>query len=248
MRLFLSIILFLSFSLTVNAQEPISNPVKFLAEPETIRVTIKDKKDKQYVHSCMTPCTLNLDLSRDLTFLGEKDGYKNSKTSKTYHSDSLNTALLIFNSSEFNQSTPAVKIALLPKKTTKQIQQGAVIRTKKIPRTTDSQEPLKNYYCGTEPNKVITTPPKPIKLAYPTVPNSAKTSGLCKIKYNVNYKGRVTHPEITLCSNGVFKRDAIKTIKKWRYAPSDKTLGEYQYCGIENVVVYRVFLPQKKKR
>jgi len=119
--------------------------------------------------------------------------------------------------------------------------QDKISRSDEEPSRASQAEKAVNYYCGTVPDKVVTKTPKPVKLAYPTPPSRAKTSGHCKVKFNVNYKGKVTHPETTFCTDTVFRKSSIKTIKRWKYAPSDNSQGEYQYCGLVIKIRYGVF-------
>jgi len=53
----------------------------------------------------------------------------------------------------------------------------------------------------------------------PIMPPRAEKSGHCKVKFNVTTQGQPYEIVTTYCTQSVFKRPTIKSVRKWKYNP-----------------------------
>ena len=82
-----------------------------------------------------------------------------------------------------------------------------------------------------------------IVIAPPRMPSSAKRSGFCCIKYNVNEDGNPINITTPFCNMKKFRKPTIKAVKKWRFNPAisnGKPLRTNNYTG---VITYRLTTP-----
>lgn len=222
---YLLLFLFLLISSIAQSQEALEKNVEFLSYPEKVSVTVSDKKDKTYEKSCTTPCKLKLDRQRKLIFLGTKDGYQNSDKSGAFYTNELNPALALFDDPSFAQATPAIRLTLLPLE--KQKTGGAIDKQMSLADKCENYETPKDFVR-----------PIPIKTKPPKMPKRAKESGYCKMKYNIDSSGSVVDVTATLCTNKMFKRPSIKSLKGWKYKPPSNPDGLNYHCNLENKISY----------
>jgi len=80
----------------------------------------------------------------------------------------------------------------------------------------------------------------PIIKIPPVTPKNAKRSGYCLITHDVTTRGDTTNINVTSCTERKFKRPAIASVKKWKYAPKI-TNGRYVIRkGVETKVEFTV--------
>lgn len=59
-----------------------------------------------------------------------------------------------------------------------------------------------------------------IRRATPLMPKAAEMSGYCCMNFGVTEKGRPQDIQAYKCSDKIFEKNAIKSVKKWRFNPA----------------------------
>ena len=203
-------------------EEKLQN-IKFYGDPENLLITVTDKNDQSYTKSCNTPCKMELDFSRSLEFLGEHPRYKNSDQSKSFATNSLNLATSLFRNSGFEQSTPAIKITLLPRSQVKEDEASTI-----------KSDPLVSGCAA--PSAIVSAPPRPEKIAYPVMPRRVKKNGFCKIRFNIDPSGAPVDVEATECTDSKFRKNSIRTVKKTKYPANSENKF---ICNVGVKISYR---------
>lgn len=84
------------------------------------------------------------------------------------------------------------------------------------------------------------TSPTNIRQSYPQTPRKAKKSGHCKVKYDVNSLGATTNVRAVSCTDKIFEKPSLESVKKYYYDPSLPENSSLPYCNIERQVSYRI--------
>lgn len=82
--------------------------------------------------------------------------------------------------------------------------------------------------------------PKPILRFPPNMPSSAKRSGHCTVRFNVNAVGVPYDIETTFCTQSVFKRPTLRSVAQWKYRPRISNGEATAMMGITNRVTFRL--------
>ena len=84
---------------------------------------------------------------------------------------------------------------------------------------------------------------KPAKLIYqidPLVPEHAKISGRCVIKFDISLSGQPQNVEALKCSDALFEKPAIRSVQQWKYEPEVKNGNPVKTIGMEAEIDFDV--------
>ena len=81
---------------------------------------------------------------------------------------------------------------------------------------------------------------QPLVRVAPIMPPRAKTSGHCKVRFNVSAEGAPYDVTATYCTSSIFERSTVKSVQKWKYNPKIVNGRAVAMIGVENKVSYRL--------
>jgi len=85
---------------------------------------------------------------------------------------------------------------------------------------------------------------QPLVRIPPRMPTKARTSGHCKMRFDVppcdQFVGSTSNIEVLSCSKKLFKRNAINSVRRWKFT-SEIVDGRYVgYKGVESTVWFKL--------
>jgi len=72
------------------------------------------------------------------------------------------------------------------------------------------------------------------------MPKAAERSGHCKVKFDVSPEGKAINVEATYCSDKVFKKPTIKTVRNWYYYPKVEGGKSVEQKGLKSKMTFRL--------
>jgi len=207
----------------------------FETVPTGVKIIASDPNYPKTQKSCKTPCKLTLYLSPDLNLTAKKDGYlsRTTKTS-TYPAGKIyNEPFMVTEWGKYRIGKETIKLTLL----TPEQQKDKDIRDE-IKRLSDEEydtvlNSKNSIDCSNAidaknlSGRTISMKTKPVKFPY-----RAKTSGNCKLIYNLNAKGKIRDIRTQSCTNKLFELEARKSLADSTLIIDHNEKEEKAICGI----------------
>lgn len=81
---------------------------------------------------------------------------------------------------------------------------------------------------------------QPLVRIPPAIPKNAKQSGQCKLRFDVDYRGKPNNIVASFCSETIFEGPAIESVEKWTYNPKIVNGRQKPRTGVETTVRFIV--------
>ena len=109
---------------------------------------------------------------------------------------------------------------------------------------TNSKTVAINELKGNKRIRILDRDAQPLVRIPPQIPTNAKTSGHCKMRFDVapskQFFGTPSNIEVLSCSKKLFERNAINSVKRWKFT-SEIIDGRYTgYKGVESTVWFKL--------
>lgn len=95
---------------------------------------------------------------------------------------------------------------------------------------------------GRTPHKIVVSDrdAQPLVRFPPVMPENAKQSGYCKLRFNVDPVGRTENIVAKFCTEKEFEIPAIESVEKWKYRPKVVDARQIARSGVETTVKFLV--------
>lgn len=226
--------------------------IKFESTPSGGTITMSDPKDASYIKTCVTPCELSLDVDRALDFKATKAGFLSNSSENIFQrdlaSEKLSMAMMqAMTGKTYSYGQRTIKVELL---TSEQKAERKLKKAEKLEAKRQQDERIEAALadnslaqCGAYDQiggRNVDKTAQPLVRVPPIMPSSAKGSGHCLMKMNVNESGRVSDAIATYCTNDVFRAASVKSLQKWVFNPKVVNGEAISRCGVETKITYRM--------
>lgn len=224
------------------ASTPPSNfqAVTFSSLPEGAALTVYEPKSENIIATCMTPCSLQIDVNKTQAIKVLKNGYepripkkpdfpiiRSPFFPKGYVGTNMRIEIKLYTPEEaIIKKEEDAKKALAYKQ--KRALKGDKADYVDIARAEGVQDNPDDKDA------------QPLVRGMPHMPVSIEKSGHCIVKFDVMPEGQTTLIHAVKCSDKMFEKPSVNTVKHWIYAPKLINGQKMRRYGVQTKITFRL--------
>ncbi|WP_083898933.1 energy transducer TonB [Robiginitomaculum antarcticum] len=225
--------------------------IEFDIHPAGTKVALTYEGENTPFATCLTPCTLTHDVTKNMTYEMTLDG-KLDKTGPlkkifevggqavSYVKPGTNTIPgTVINGHMESAGEKDERLANLPEMQRRQEQVLDMVYNGGVDAMIADRTSGKSG-CRAGSSLDSSVDPKPTIRIPPVFPFQATRSGHCKMRFNVDPDGDPVDIQVVSCSDDVFEENSKISLLYWKYAPALMDGSPVYACGIETKISYQL--------